>query len=87
VPFAGERFSSEVTLTPAAVAAYAHAAGDSNPVHHDPEFASSTRFGRLNREWDTYDCTSAWADGVSFLEARSHGGLGVLGSVSPGYLR
>jgi len=47
VPFAGERFSSEVTLSPAAVAAYARAAGDSNPVHHDPRFASSTRFGRL----------------------------------------
>jgi acyl dehydratase len=47
VPFAGERFSSEVTLSPASVAAYARAAGDTNPVHHDPEFASSTRFGRL----------------------------------------
>jgi len=45
VPFAGERFSSEVTLTPAAVAAYARAAGDSNPIHHDPEitrFSAST---------------------------------------------
>jgi len=47
MPFVGERFSSEVTLSPAAVAAYARAAGDRNPVHHDPEFASSTRFGRL----------------------------------------
>jgi 3-hydroxybutyryl-CoA dehydratase len=42
-----ERFSSQVTLTPAMVAAYAHAAGDDNPVHHDPEFAASTRYGRL----------------------------------------
>jgi len=42
-----ERFSSEVTLTPAMVAAYAHAAGDSNPVHHDPEFAAASRYGRL----------------------------------------
>ena len=42
-----ERFSSEVTLTPALVAAYAHAAGDSNPVHHDPEFAAASRYGRL----------------------------------------
>jgi len=42
-----ERFSSEVTLTPAIVAEYARAAGDSNPVHHDPAFAASSRFGRL----------------------------------------
>ena len=42
-----ERFSSEVALTPAMVRAYAHAAGDDNPVHHDPQFAVSTRYGRL----------------------------------------
>ena len=46
MPFAGERFSSEVTLSPSEVAAYALVAGDTNPVHHDPEFARSTRFGR-----------------------------------------
>jgi 3-hydroxybutyryl-CoA dehydratase len=46
-PFPRERFSSEVTLTPAMVAAYAHAAGDTNPVHHDSVFASGTRYGRL----------------------------------------
>ena len=44
---AGERFSSEVALTPRDVAAYAQAAGDSNPVHHDPDFARATRFGRV----------------------------------------
>jgi 3-hydroxybutyryl-CoA dehydratase len=42
-----DRFSSEVTLTPAMVAAYAHAAGDTNPVHHDPAFAAGSRYGRL----------------------------------------
>lgn len=42
-----ERFSSQVRLTPATVAAYAHAAGDTNPVHHDGAFAASTRYGRL----------------------------------------
>lgn len=41
-----ERFSSEVALTPAAVVEFANAAGDNNPVHHDPAFAASTRFGR-----------------------------------------
>ena len=42
-----ERFSSQVTLTPAMVGAYADAAGDDNPVHHDAAFAASTRYGRL----------------------------------------
>ncbi len=42
-----ERFSSEVTLTPKVVADYASAVGDTNPVHHDPEFAATTRYGRL----------------------------------------
>src|SRR6185503_7073488 len=43
----GERFSSEVALTPLAVSAYASGVGDSNPLHHDPAFAQSTRFGRM----------------------------------------
>jgi hypothetical protein len=42
-----ERFSSTVRLSPSAVATYAQAAGDDNPVHHDPSFAASTRFGRV----------------------------------------
>src|SRR5215475_6357020 len=42
-----ERFAVEVTLTPAMVAAYAAAAGDTNPVHHAPTFAVATRYGRL----------------------------------------
>lgn len=42
-----ERFSREIMLTPAVVGAYARAAGDDNPVHHDPRFAASTRYGRV----------------------------------------
>jgi 3-hydroxybutyryl-CoA dehydratase len=42
-----ERFSSEMTLSPATVVEFANAAGDNNPIHHDPEFAATTRFGRL----------------------------------------
>jgi len=42
-----ERFSSQVTLSPSMVGAYAEAAGDDNPVHHDAAFAASTRYGRL----------------------------------------
>ena len=43
----GERFSTEVTLTPAKVAAFSEAAGDINPIHFDPQFAATTRFGRV----------------------------------------
>lgn len=42
-----ERFSTDVALTSATVSEYARSVGDPNPVHHDPEFAASTRFGRL----------------------------------------
>jgi 3-hydroxybutyryl-CoA dehydratase len=45
-PFPKERFSSTVTLTPAMASAYAGAAGDTNPVHHDSAFAAATRHGR-----------------------------------------
>jgi 3-hydroxybutyryl-CoA dehydratase len=41
-----ERFSATVTLTPATASAFAHAAGDHNPLHHDPGYAATTRFGR-----------------------------------------
>ena len=44
--FPRERFSRHVTLTPALVSAYAAAAGDTNPVHHDAAFAAATRYGR-----------------------------------------
>ena len=42
-----DRFSSQVTLTPDSVAEYARAAGDSNPVHYDAEFAARTRYRRV----------------------------------------
>jgi len=45
--FPHERFSSEIVLTPKIVRDYAFAVGDANPVHHDPDFAATTRYGRL----------------------------------------
>lgn len=42
-----ERFSSAVKLSPGVVAAYAEAAGDTNPVHYDAEFAAGTRYRGL----------------------------------------
>jgi acyl dehydratase len=44
--FPKERFSREVALSRAVVTEFATAAGDNNPIHHDPEFAATTRFGR-----------------------------------------
>ena len=44
--FPRERFSSEIKLTPGIVSAYADGVGDTNPVHHDPAFAATTRYGR-----------------------------------------
>ncbi len=41
-----ERFSSQVTLTPGIVADFARAAGDDNPIHHDPAFAATTKYRR-----------------------------------------
>lgn len=46
-PYPHERFSSEVTLTPQTVSAYAYSVGDTNPMHHHDEIAKSTRFGRV----------------------------------------
>jgi 3-hydroxybutyryl-CoA dehydratase len=43
---AHDRFSTEYALTPEIVSSQAYAVGDDNPVHHDPEFASKTRYGR-----------------------------------------
>jgi 3-hydroxybutyryl-CoA dehydratase len=42
-----ERFSTRIALEPSATRAFAHAAGDLNPLHHDPDYAATTRFGRL----------------------------------------
>jgi acyl dehydratase len=42
-----ERFSSTIVLTPATVSAFARAAGDDNPLHHDLDHAAGTRYGRL----------------------------------------
>jgi 3-hydroxybutyryl-CoA dehydratase len=35
-----------VTLSPSAGVEFANAAGDNNPIHHDAEFAATTRFRR-----------------------------------------
>jgi 3-hydroxybutyryl-CoA dehydratase len=43
----GERFSSEVTLTPASVAQFARLVGDDNPIHYDAAYALRTRYGRV----------------------------------------
>ena len=42
----GYRFSGAHRFDPVQVSAFAHAAGDTNPIHHDPEAAARTRFGK-----------------------------------------
>ena len=42
-----ERFSAVLALEPDATSAFARAAGDLNPLHHDADFAATTRFGRV----------------------------------------
>ncbi len=43
----GERFSSQVSLTPEKVSVFATSVGDENPLHHDPAHAATTRYKRL----------------------------------------
>jgi 3-hydroxybutyryl-CoA dehydratase len=42
-----ERFSARLRLSPASVGTFATAVGDTNPLHHDPDHAAQTRYGRL----------------------------------------
>jgi 3-hydroxybutyryl-CoA dehydratase len=42
-----ERFSTRLSLEQGTVSAFAHAVGDTNPVHHDADLAAKSRFGRL----------------------------------------
>ena len=44
---AHDRFSAAVQLTPATVSTFAYHMGDLNPVHHDPQYAATTRYQRL----------------------------------------
>ena len=41
------RFSAVLALAPDATSAFARVVGDSNPLHHDADFAATTRFGRV----------------------------------------
>jgi acyl dehydratase len=43
----GHRVTRTVTFDAAAIRAFATAAGDANPLHHDADFAATTRFGGL----------------------------------------
>ena len=40
----GERFSSEVTLSKEQISEFARICGDTNPFHHDEDYAAKSRF-------------------------------------------
>jgi len=41
------RFSRTLSLDEAGISSFAMAAGDHNPLHHDPEFARHSRYGGI----------------------------------------
>jgi acyl dehydratase len=43
----GDSFSKDVTFDAAGISAFALATGDTNPLHHDAEYAAKTRFGGI----------------------------------------
>ncbi len=43
----GETYSREVHFDAAGIAAFAASCGDTNPLHHDPAYAATTRFGGI----------------------------------------
>jgi 3-hydroxybutyryl-CoA dehydratase len=43
----GHHFSKTVTFDEASIRAFAEAAGDGNPLHHDAAFAEASRFGGI----------------------------------------
>jgi len=42
-----DRFSRTVRLTEAEIFAFAEASGDANPLHHDREYAASSKYGGI----------------------------------------
>jgi 3-hydroxybutyryl-CoA dehydratase len=41
-----ERFGAKVKLDPSTVSSFAATVGDTNPLHHDSDYAAQTRYGR-----------------------------------------
>ena len=85
--YARERFSSAVSLTPSMVVAFANAAGDNNPIHHDPDFAASTRFGRPTASGPHTTALLLALTASHFSKKGAMLGLEFLGAVPPAHLR
>ena len=82
-----ERFSAVVSLDPSATSAFAHAVGDTNPMHHDAEYAAAIALWPAARQRPANDGASFGADRVAFFQARRDARPGILGAVSAAGLR
>lgn len=47
MPAIGDHFESVQKLTAAQISEFATSVGDTNPIHHDPDVAARSRFGRV----------------------------------------
>ena len=64
-----ERFSALLSLDPKNTCRFASMVGDTNPLHHDTDYATATRFGRFARKWPANDGASLGTNRVAFFQA------------------
>ena len=71
----GDRFTSEVTLSRQQISEFARICGDSNPFHHDQDYAEKSRFGGIIASGP--HLTSLWMGMVAGHFARNTAALGL----------
>jgi acyl dehydratase len=71
----GETFSRTVTLDARTIHEFALAAGDHNPLHHDAEYAKTTRFGGIIASGTQYTSLLMGLVATHFTAKASSAGL------------